>query len=32
VLHATRMGKPLYERMGWAATSEMAKPLMGADR
>ena len=21
VLHATRMGKPLYERMGWAATT-----------
>jgi hypothetical protein len=27
VLHATRIGKPLYERMGWAATSEMAKRL-----
>ena len=27
VLHATRMGKPLYERMGWAGTSEMAKLL-----
>jgi ribosomal protein S18 acetylase RimI-like enzyme len=32
VLHATRMGKPLYERMGWAPTTEMAKPLIGADR
>jgi ribosomal protein S18 acetylase RimI-like enzyme len=27
VLHATRMGKPLYEQLGWAATSEMAKTL-----
>jgi hypothetical protein len=27
VLHATRMGKPLYERIGWAGTSEMAKLL-----
>jgi ribosomal protein S18 acetylase RimI-like enzyme len=27
VLHATRMGKPLYERMGWTGTSEMAKIL-----
>jgi GNAT superfamily N-acetyltransferase len=27
VLHATRMGKPLYERLGWAGTSEMAKLL-----
>jgi ribosomal protein S18 acetylase RimI-like enzyme len=31
VLHATRMGKPLYERMGWAGTSEMAKILASAD-
>jgi len=31
VLHATRMGKPLYERMGWSATSEMAKILNAAD-
>lgn len=27
VLHATRMGKTLYERLGWAGTSEMAKLL-----
>ncbi len=27
VLHSTRMGKPLYERVGWAGTSEMAKLL-----
>jgi ribosomal protein S18 acetylase RimI-like enzyme len=27
VLHATRMGKPLYERMGWTGTSEMTKIL-----
>jgi GNAT superfamily N-acetyltransferase len=27
VLHATRMGKPLYESLGWAGTSEMAKLL-----
>jgi GNAT superfamily N-acetyltransferase len=26
-LHATAMGRPLYERLGWAATSEMSKPL-----
>lgn len=25
VLHATRMGKPLYEKLGWAQTSEMSK-------
>ena len=30
VLHATRMGKALYERMGWAGTSEMAKLLISA--
>jgi hypothetical protein len=30
VLHATRMGKPLYERIGWAGTSEMAKLLTSA--
>jgi GNAT superfamily N-acetyltransferase len=24
VLHATAMGRPLYERLGWAATSEMS--------
>jgi ribosomal protein S18 acetylase RimI-like enzyme len=26
-LHATRMGKPLYESMGWASGSEMTKSL-----
>jgi ribosomal protein S18 acetylase RimI-like enzyme len=31
VLHATRMAKPLYERMGWTGTSEMAKILTVAD-
>lgn len=29
ILHATRMGRPLYERLGWSATSEMAKSLRG---
>ena len=29
ILHATRMGRPLYERLGWSATSEMAKSLGG---
>ncbi len=27
VLHATAAGKPLYERLGWSGTSEMAKTL-----
>jgi GNAT superfamily N-acetyltransferase len=27
VLHSTRMGRPLYEKIGWAATNEMAKVL-----
>jgi GNAT superfamily N-acetyltransferase len=27
VLHATKMGRPLYEQLGWSATSEMAKSL-----
>jgi len=27
MLHATAMGRPLYERMGWGATNEMAKSL-----
>jgi GNAT superfamily N-acetyltransferase len=27
VLNATRMGRPLYEKLGWAATNEMAKVL-----
>ncbi|MCI3133485.1 GNAT family N-acetyltransferase [Phenylobacterium aquaticum] len=29
ILHATRMGRPLYERMGWAQTSEMSLSLRG---
>jgi GNAT superfamily N-acetyltransferase len=28
VLHATRMGMPLYERLGWSRTSEMSKSLI----
>lgn len=28
ILHATAAGAPLYERSGWARTSEMAKPLI----
>jgi ribosomal protein S18 acetylase RimI-like enzyme len=28
VLHATRMGVPLYERLGWSRTSEMSKSLI----
>ncbi|OCJ07444.1 GNAT family acetyltransferase [Rhizobium sp. AC27/96] len=27
VLHATKAGRPLYERTGWAQTSEMAKTI-----
>lgn len=27
VLNATRMGRPLYEKLGWTATNEMAKSL-----
>ena len=27
ILHATRVGRPLYERIGWAQTSEMSKQL-----
>jgi GNAT superfamily N-acetyltransferase len=30
ILHATRMGRPLYERIGWAQTSEMSKPMSKA--
>ena len=26
-LHATRMGRPLYERLGWSASNEMTKAL-----
>jgi ribosomal protein S18 acetylase RimI-like enzyme len=25
ILHATRMGRPLYEQIGWAQTAEMSK-------
>ena len=25
ILHATQMGRPLYEKIGWAQTSEMSK-------
>ena len=27
VLNATRIGRPLYEKLGWTATNEMAKSL-----
>jgi predicted acetyltransferase len=27
ILHATRMGRPLYEKTGWAQTSEMSKQM-----
>lgn len=27
VLHATQVGKPVYEQMGWMGTSEMAKSI-----
>lgn len=27
ILHATDSGRPLYERIGWAATTEMAKVI-----
>jgi GNAT superfamily N-acetyltransferase len=30
ILHATRMGRPLYEKIGWAQTSEMSKPMSKA--
>jgi len=29
VLHASAAGRPLYERDGWTATTEMAKALGG---
>ncbi|MEH2518608.1 ribosomal protein S18 acetylase RimI-like enzyme [Bradyrhizobium sp. AZCC 1610] len=32
ILHATRMGKPLYERMGWTGTSEIAKILLSGEQ
>ncbi|MGV8864840.1 MAG: GNAT family N-acetyltransferase [Pseudomonas sp.] len=28
VLHATKAGKPVYEGLGWSATSEMAKTVL----
>jgi ribosomal protein S18 acetylase RimI-like enzyme len=27
ILHATRMGRPLYEQIGWTQTSEMSKQV-----
>jgi hypothetical protein len=27
ILHATRMGKPLYEQTGWTQTAEMSKQV-----
>ena len=27
VLHASKMGRPLYEKLGWGATTEMGKAL-----
>ncbi len=27
ILHATRMGRPLYEKIGWAQTAEMSKQI-----
>ena len=30
ILHATEQGRPLYERLGWAGTTEMAKTLPAA--
>jgi len=30
ILHATRMGRPLYEKIGWAQTSEMSKRVLKA--
>jgi GNAT superfamily N-acetyltransferase len=32
VLHATKMGRLLYEQLGWSATSEMAKSLSQGDQ
>jgi GNAT superfamily N-acetyltransferase len=29
ILHATRMGRPLYERAGWTQTAEMSKRVKG---
>jgi len=30
VLHATATGRPLYEKLGWGTTTEMAKVLRGS--
>jgi len=30
ILHATEQGRPLYERLGWIGTTEMAKALPAA--
>lgn len=30
ILHATDKGQPLYRGLGWNATSEMAKPILGS--
>lgn len=30
ILHATQMGRPLYEGLGWNASTEMAKTLSAA--
>lgn len=30
ILHATRMGRPLYEKIGWAQTAEMSKQIKQA--
>jgi hypothetical protein len=27
ILHATQMGRPLYARLGWTSTTEMAKAV-----
>jgi len=32
VLHATKMGRLLYEQLGWSGTSEMAKSLSQGDQ
>lgn len=31
VLHATDKGRPLYQRLGWSGTSEMAKAIRSGD-
>jgi ribosomal protein S18 acetylase RimI-like enzyme len=30
ILHATQMGRPLYEKIGWAQTAEMSKQIKQA--